>query len=183
MRPEASDDKYHHIEYLHFMIDQLQGMIRYIDSKHALGITLVASLLFASNEFIFPKILGIGGTTEIVYRVAIFSAICAIFFGFMGIFPRLIPPFAVRSRHRGAPNILYFQEIYGTDIDTVRKVIDETFPNSGLSLAYRESGLHEIYALSQIVMVKLRMFEWFMFTLLVYLTATIWLLLFAPKAG
>lgn len=178
MSPEASDDKYHHIEYLHFMIDQLQGMIRYIDSKHAVGMTLVATILVASKEFIFTKVPTAGGNVEIVYQVAVFAAICSIFFGFMGIFPRLVPPFAVRSKHRGAPNILYFQEIYGSDIDTVRKVIDETFPNSGLSLAYRESALQEIYALSQIVMIKLRMFELFMFTLLVYLAATIWLLLF-----
>jgi hypothetical protein len=178
---QAADNQ-NHITYIHFMIEQLQSMIRYIDSKHAVGMTLVATVLIASKEFIFPKAPG-DETTIIVIRVAIFAAICTIFFGFMGIYPRLIPPAFVRGRGTASPNILYFEDICDSDMDTVAAAIDKTFPNSTLSREYRDSGLEEIYALSRIVMVKMRMFEFFMFGLLVFLAATLYVFLLTGAGG
>jgi hypothetical protein len=43
----SESDRVSHLEYIHFMISQLNGTIKYSDSKHAVGMTLVPSLLFA----------------------------------------------------------------------------------------------------------------------------------------
>lgn len=178
MSADVSDDKFHHIEYIHFMINQLQETIKYADSKHTVGMTLVISLLFAAKEFIFVKLDFNSAMIAYLYNANIISAIAAVCFGFFGIFPRFVAPLFTReSSANREPNIFYFRDIHGAEMDALKETINATFPNSSLSPAYSDSGMMEIYALSVIAMRKLRMFEWFMYALIVFLGSTFWLFL------
>lgn len=177
MSGNDSSDKYHHVEYFHFMFNHLNELIRYSDSKHTLGMTLVVSILFAANEFIFAKIDRSVYEVRLILDVNVASALLAIAFGYMGIFPKFISPKFSNKRVVERPNIFYFKEISRCDLDALRAAIDETFPNSGLNQRYRDNAVAEIYALSKIVVRKFDIFKLFLYALFFFLVTLGWLFL------
>ncbi len=163
------DDRDRQIQYIHFMISQLQETVKYADAKHAVGMTFVTSLLFASNEFLFKKIDQTGGFGKNIVQAALIFAFLALACGFFGIFPRFIAPYVSRQRANKDPNVFYFKDIAATNTKLFKNVIEKTFPGSDLSASYQLSGIMEIQALSSIAFRKMRMFEFFMYFLCCYL--------------
>ncbi len=163
------NDQNHHIQYIHFMIGQLQETVKYADAKHAVGMTFVTSLLFASNEFLFKKIDQTTAAGKHLVQLTLIFAFLSLACGFFGIFPRFIAPYFSRKRINKDPNVFYFKEIAETDTKAFKSTIEKTFPKSGLSPSYQLSGIMEIQALSSIAMRKMRMFEFFMYFLSCYL--------------
>jgi hypothetical protein len=166
---DGDNDQNHHIQYIHFMIGQLQDIIKYADTKHALGMSFVMSILFASNEFIFKKVGHSSVIDKELIKLSLIFAFFAIGAGFFGIFPRFVTPYLVSKRSSSSLNIFYFAEIATVDAKFLEKTISKTFPNSTLNPAYQESGILEIQALSLVVTAKMRLFKWFMYSLCCYL--------------
>ncbi|MGO9485952.1 MAG: hypothetical protein ACLPX9_15420 [Rhodomicrobium sp.] len=167
--PDGDNDQNHHIQYIHFMIGQLQETVKYADAKHAVGMTFVTSLMFASNEFLFKKIDQTASFGKHLVQLALIFAFLALACGFFGIFPRFIAPYLSRRRWNRDPNVFYFKDIAETDTKTLKNTIEKTFPKSGLSPSYQLSGIMEIQALSSIAVRKMRMFELFMYFLSCFL--------------
>ena len=175
MTGDSGGDKFYHLEYFHFMINQLNDTIRYSDSKHTLGMTLVVSILFASNEFIFSKLDVSVYEVRLILNINVASALLAIGFGYMGIFPKFVAPSFTRRRRSGKPNIFYFREIDRYHVDGLRQAIDEAFPNSELSRRYRDDAVNEIHALSRVASQKFAMLRLFLYALFFFLVTLGWL--------
>jgi hypothetical protein len=171
----SNDDRFHHIEYIHFMIGQLNETIKYSDSKHAVGLTLVVSLLLTGNEFIFRKVDRTQDLVLFLLNFNVSTAFIAVLFGFLGIFPKFIAPLFLKEKSIKDPNIFYFRDINASDTLSLQRTLDKTFPHSNLSEAYRRSGIMEIHALSSIAMRKMKMFEYFMYALSGFLVSLLWL--------
>ncbi len=157
------------------MIGQLNETIKYSNSKHAVGMTLVVSLLLAANEFVFKKVDTSHAILAYLVEFNISTAFLAVFFGFFGIFPKFVAPFLLKERSLRNPNIFYFREINSSGTLLLERTINSTFPKSNLSEAYRRSGIMEIHALSSIAMRKMKMFEFFMYALSGFLASLLWL--------
>jgi hypothetical protein len=170
-------DTDHHMEYFRFMIAQLNEAIRYSDGKHTLGLTLIVSFLIASNEFVFSKIDRSVGEVRFILDLNVASALIAVAFGYLGIFPKFISPPPGSRKALTQPNIFYFQEIHGCGIEGLRVALSQSFPNSRLSAAFQENALAEVYALSQIVVRKFMLFKLFLYALFFFLTSLAWLFL------
>jgi hypothetical protein len=167
----------HHMEYFRFMIGQLNEMIRYSDGKHTLGLTLIVSFLIASNEFVFSKIDRSVDEVRFILNLNVASALAAVAFGYLGIFPKFISPLVRSAKAVAKPNIFYFQEINREGIAGLREALREAFPNSRLSALFQEHGIAEVYALSQIVVRKFTLFKLFLYALFFFLTSLAWLFL------
>lgn len=157
------------------MINTLNDTIRYSDSKHTLGMTLVVSILFASSEFIFSKLDTSIYEVRMILNLNVASALIAIGFGYLGVFPKFVPPAFYRRRARDKLNIFYFKDINRTSVESLRQAVDAAFPTSALSERYRDDAVKEIHALSQVVMHKLTMFRLFAYGLFLFLVTLGWL--------
>ncbi len=178
--PDQNDrnEKFQHMEYFNFMISELNNMIRYSDSKHTLGMTLVVSIMVASTQFLLPKLDSSVYEVRLVLNLHIASALLAVAFGYVGIFPQFISPSPSARRKSGkAPNIFYFKEISASDIETLRETVDTAFPHSTLSENYRQHASIELYALSRVVAGKFLTFRLFLYALFILLVTLGWLLL------
>jgi len=170
------NEKFQHMEYFNFMIGQLNDTIRYSDSKHTVGMTLVVSILVASTQFIAPKLDTDIYIVRIMLNVNVASALLAVAFGYVGVFPKFISPHMAETRRSSkTPNIFYFKEISASDTRTLRDTIDAAFPNSTLSDSYRNQASVELYALSCIAMRKFTTFRYFLYALFFFLVTLGWL--------
>lgn len=174
--PPDPGDKSLFVSYVHFMVAQLNDTIRYSDSKHTLGMTLVVSLLLASNEFLFARLDTAVYEVQLMLNINVASALLAIAFGYLGIFPKFISPsFSWRKRNQRLPNIFYFKEINECDINRLREAIQAAFPKAALSERYKDDAVAEIYALSKIVSRKFTTFRLFLYALFFFLVTLGWL--------
>jgi len=170
-------DTDHHMEYFRFMIAQLNETIRYSDGKHTLGLTLIVSFLIASNEFVFSKIDRNIDEVRFILDLNVASALLAVAFGYLGIFPKFISPLSASAKPQGVPNIFYFQDIHKSGVDGLRKALAQAFPNSSLSPTFQDNAIAEVYALSQIVVRKFLLFKLFLYALFFFLVSLAWLFL------
>lgn len=177
MTEDRERDTDHHMEYFRFMIGQLNETIRYSDGKHTLGLTLIVSFLIASNEFVFGQVDRSVDEVRFILNLNVGSALAAVAFGYLGIFPKFISPLVRSAKAAARPNIFYFQEINRHGVEGLREALREAFPNSRLSAFFQENGIAEVYALSQIVVRKFFFFKLFLYALFFFLTSLAWLFL------
>lgn len=177
MKEVEDHDTHLSFQYISHIVSELHNMIRYSDSKHTLGMTLVVSFLFAASEFIVPKLDKSVFEVRLILNLNIASALIAVGFGYLGIYPVFISPPRLRATPKGTPNLFYFLDIRACGPAGLRQALDQAFPHSRLSDTLKEQSVAEIYALSVIAARKFLMFKFFLYALFLFLVSLGWLFL------
>jgi hypothetical protein len=178
LKSAARGDYSPEMEYFTFLIGELNDTIRYSDSKHTVGMSLVVSILLASHQLLFARLDMNVYLVRLMLDIHVGAGLFAMAFGYMGIFPKFISPsFSWKKRSKAKPNLFFFKEISQSDINVLRATVEEAFPDSSLSKSYREHAVIEVYALSQIAMRKFTTFRLFLYALFFYLVTMGWLFL------